>query len=66
MSAIGEGGPPGEKIKVKSITQEEGALFPQLQGKTYTAKSLLTKSINSLNAAVVAFNNQNEETMLTR
>ena len=53
MPANCEGGTPGEKIKVKFISQGEEALFPQLQGKTYTGKSLLTKSIISLDAAVL-------------
>ena len=55
MPASGEGGTPGGKIKVKFVFQGEGALFPQLQGRTYTAKSLLTKSINALDTAAVAF-----------
>ena len=59
-----EGGPPG--IKVKFIRERsEGAFFPILQGKTFSAKTSLTKSSESLDTAVAAFNSLgNEETLL--
>ena len=70
MPANEEGPSPGtsgDKVKVKFIHRgEEQALLPMLQSNTYSAKSLLTKSIKALDAAVVAFNNLDKETMLTK
>ena len=47
--------------------RNKGALFPTLQGKTFSAKSSLTKSLKSLDAAVPAFNGLgDEERLLTK
>ena len=66
MAVNGEGGPPG--IKVKFIGERsEGALSPMLQGKTFSAKTSLTKSIKGLDARVAAFNSLgDEEPLLTK
>ena len=54
MAVNGVGRPSG--IEVKFIGERsEGALFPTLQGKTFSAKTSLTKSITGLDAAVAAF-----------
>ena len=54
---------PGARVKYTG-DNGEGNKFPGLQGKTFSAKGSLTKSINALDVAVQSFNNIKEETPL--
>ena len=57
--------PTGTKIKF--VGDRAGDQFPSLQGKCTSGKSGLTRSLNSLDAAVEAFSNMEEtETLLTK
>ena len=56
---------PGTKIKF--VGDRAGDQFPSLQGRCTSGKSGLTRSLNSLDAAVAAFSNLEEtETLLTK
>ena len=56
---------PGTKIKFVGDRAEDQ--FPSLQGKCTSGKSGLTRSLNSLDAAVEAFSNMEEtETLLKK
>ena len=52
---------PAKMVKFANPGQE-GALFPQLQSRTYVQKGLLTNSLNSLETTAEDFGQASEET----
>ena len=45
---------------------KEGAIFPQLQSRTYKTKGLLTRSLNALDTAAVELGQASGETVLIK